>query len=114
MKAIDQYFQRQEEPVKSCLLAMREIILQYDPLFTEALKYGMPFYCYKGRMLCYLWTRKDTHQPYIGFVDGKLMEHPALLAEKRSRMKIFLLEAEEDIPVDEVRGLLKVAVGLRS
>ena len=49
-------------------------------------------------MFCYLWVNKKTHQPYIGIVEGRKIEHPLLIIEKRSRMKIMLLDAEARYP----------------
>src|SRR5471030_1145787 len=99
LREIDNFFLQKEEPVKSCLLFLREYLLAYDKNITEAWKYKMPFYCYNGKMFCYLWVNKKTHQPYIGIVEGRKIEHPLLIIEKRSRMKIMLLDAREDIPV---------------
>ena len=58
MREIDNYFLQKDEPVKGCLLFLRDHILAYDKGITEAWKYRMPFYCYKGKMFCYLWTHK--------------------------------------------------------
>lgn len=102
----DLYFQNKEEPVKSCLLFMRGHILKYDSHLTEAWKYGMPFFCYNGKMCCYLWTRKKLGQPYLGIVEGKRMDHPLLQQEQRSRMKILLLDPEADLPLDIINGIL--------
>jgi hypothetical protein len=113
MRDIDNYFLQKEEPAKSCLLFLREFILNYDANITEAWKYRMPFYCYKGKMFCYLWTRKDTGQPYIGFVDGKLMEHPDLIIERRSRMKIMLVDPLRDVPVDIINSVLNRAIMIK-
>ncbi|MEO5890482.1 MAG: DUF1801 domain-containing protein [Ferruginibacter sp.] len=110
LRPIDNYFSRQDEPTKSCLLAMRELLIKFDPAITEAWKYGMPFYCYKGRMFCYLWVHKKYRQPYVGIVEGKNIDHPQLIAEKRARMKIFLLDPGKDIPVRTIIGILKIAV----
>ncbi len=49
MRAIDQFYLAQAEPIKSCLVALREIILQQDNDVTETWKYGMPFFCFKGK-----------------------------------------------------------------
>src|ERR1700761_8497472 len=95
LREIDNYFLQKGEPVKSYLFFMREFILGVDKNITEAWKYRMPFYCYKGKMFCYLWVNKTTHQPYIGIVEGRKIEHPLLIIEKRSRMKIMLLDAEK-------------------
>jgi hypothetical protein len=108
---IDNYFLNKEEPVKSCLLAMRSFLLRGE--LTEAWKYSMPFYCLDGKMFCYLWVNKKTNEPYIGFVDGKFIDHPDLIADKRSRMKILMLDAKKDIPVKKIGGIIKTLIKLR-
>ena len=72
----------------------------------------MPFFCYKGKMFCYLWVHKITHQPYIGFVEGKRLNHPELIIEKRARMKIMLFDADKDLPVVVIEELLRQALDL--
>lgn len=110
LRPIDNYFLQKEEPVKSCLQFLREHILQLDSNITEAWKYGMPFYCYKGKMFCYLWVHKKFLQPYIGIVEGKKISHPDLLQEKRARMKILLLDPGKNIPVKKIDTILKQAL----
>jgi hypothetical protein len=78
---LDNFFLNQKEPVKGCLLALREIILKHDPHISAAWKYGMPFFCYKGKMFCYLWLHKKFEQPYLGIVEGKRLNHPGLIIE---------------------------------
>jgi hypothetical protein len=107
MKAIDDFYMKQEEPVRSCFLAMKEIICAQDKEIVSTLKYGMPFFVYKGKMFCYLWFHKKYKQPYLGIVEGKLMEHPLLIQEKRSRMKIMLLDPEKDLPIKTIQSILK-------
>jgi len=114
LRDIDNYFLQKPEPAKNCLFFLREFILNYDNGISEAWKYRMPFYCYKGKMLCYLWTNKLTGQPYIGFVDGKLINHPDLIIEKRSRMKVMIVNPLLDMPVDMLNELLSVAISLRN
>lgn len=108
----DSYFLKQLEPVKSCLLVLRELILRQQPGLSEAWKYGMPFYCYKGKMVCYLWVHKKHNQPYLGIVEGAKIHHPGLIQEKRARMKILLVDAEKDIPVEKVERLLAEVLAL--
>ncbi|HMH20831.1 MAG TPA: DUF1801 domain-containing protein [Puia sp.] len=106
LREIDHYFLNKEEPAKSCLLALRKLILNYNDEITEAWKYRMPFYCYKGKMFCYLWADKKTHQPYLGIVEGNKIDHPLLIAEKRARMKILLIDPEKDLPIKLISGIL--------
>ena len=112
LRPIDAYFLQQEEPTKSCLQFMRDYILKQDSHITEAWKYGMPFYCYKGKMFCYLWVHKKYRQPYIGIVEGSRISHPELIAENRSRMKILLLDPGRDIPVRKISALLREVLAL--
>ncbi len=89
---------------------MRRIILMHDTGITEAWKYGMPFYCYTNKMICYLWVHKKYGQPYLGIVEGNKIIHPSLIQEKRTRMKIMLVDPEKDIPLKTIGLLLKKAV----
>jgi Domain of unknown function (DU1801) len=112
LKATDNFYLQKDEPLQSCLLALRAIILKQDKDITAAFKYGMPFFCYKGKMFCYLWVNKKTQQPYLGIVEGKHFDHPLLIIEKRSRMKIMLFDAEKELPVKTIRLILKQAIDL--
>ena len=112
MRDIDLYYLQKEEPVKGCLLFLRQHILDFNKDITEAWKYKMPFFCYKGKMFCYLWTNKKTGQPYIGIVEGRKLEHPLLIQEKRSRMKIMMFDAEKDLPISTITDILKIAIAL--
>jgi hypothetical protein len=110
---LDNFYLKQDEPVRSCLLALREIILAQDKDISNAWKYGMPFFCYKGKMFCYLWIHKKLGQPYLGIVEGKQFDHPALIVEKRSRMKIMLLDPAKDLPVKTIKSIVKKAIDLK-
>lgn len=110
LRPIDNYFAQQTEPVKSCLLAMRQLLLNYDDNLTEDWKYGMPFYCYRGKMMCYLWVHKKLHKPYLGIVAGSVVNDQELLQEKRARMKILLVDPDKDIPVKKIKAILKELV----
>lgn len=112
LRPIDSYFENHPEPTKSYLAFLRTLILKSDTHVTESWKYRMPFYCYNGKMFCYLWVHKKYKKPYIGFVEGKLIDHPDLLTEKRARMKILLLDTTEEIPVKEIKKLLKEVIAL--
>lgn len=109
---LDNFYLQKDEPVRGCLLALREIILKQDDAITAAWKYGMPFFCYKNKMFCYLWVHKKVLQPYIGIVEGQRIEHPSLIIEKRARMKIMLFDAEKDLPVKMIEVVLKQALEL--
>lgn len=112
IKALDNFYEQQEEPIRGCLLALRSIIVTQDENVTATLKYGMPCFCYKGKMFVFLWVHKKLHQPYILIVEGEHFNEAFLLQEKRSRMKIMLFDADKDIPVKKVKDILKKALDL--
>lgn len=112
MKEFDLYFLQKDEPAKSCLLALRDIILLQDKNISPAWKYGMPFFCYHGKMFCYVWVHKKTKQPYLGIVEGQRISHPNLIIEKRSRMKIMLFDPTKDLPIKTIEGILQKAIDL--
>lgn len=112
MKELDNYYFQKEEPIKSCLLFLRGHILNFDPNITEAWKYGMPFFCYGKKMFCYLWVHKKNGLPYIGIVEGRKIDHPALIIEDRARMKIMLLDPTADLPMETINEILATAIAL--
>lgn len=112
MKQLDDFYQNQEEPIKGTFLALRDIILKQDKEITHVLKYGMPFFCYKGKMFCYLWIHKKHKKPYLAIVEGKHFDEPFLLQEARSRMKIMLLDADQDLPMEQIGSVLVKALNL--
>ncbi|HQX31213.1 MAG TPA: DUF1801 domain-containing protein [Flavobacteriales bacterium] len=112
MADLDTFYLTQAEPNKSCLLVLRTIILDQDAHVHETRKYGMPCFCYRKKMFCYLWTDKKTKEPYILFVEGKHLDHPALEQGDRSRMKILRIDPTADLPMVRITGILKNALDL--
>lgn len=106
------HFLRYDEPIRSLFLFLRTFILDKDPDISEAWKYQMPFFCYKGKIFCYLWVHKKFRKPYIGFIEGNKIDHPDLLSEKRSRIRILLLDAEEDVPVEKIDEIMTMLLAL--
>jgi Domain of unknown function (DU1801) len=113
MRVTDEWFLKQEEPARSCLQFLRVFILDFDKGITESWKYGMPFYSYKGKMICYVWVHKKFRQPYLGVVDGNKIQQPGLLQEKRARMKILLVDPATNMPVARLRAIMKAIIDLR-
>lgn len=112
MTPLENFYHQQTEPNKSCLLALREIILSQHADIESVWKYGLPFFYFKGKMFCYLWIHKKYKQPYIGIVKGNQIEHPNLLLEKRKQIKILLVNPEEDFEIDFINEILQKAIKL--
>ena len=112
MNELDVFYFKKEEPNKSCLLALRQIILGQNTCVSETKKYGMPCFLYKKKMFCYLWVDKKTDEPYILFVEGRYLDHADLEAGSRNRMKILRIDPLKDLPIETIEFLLQEALEL--
>jgi len=112
LRDFEEFYLRHEEPNKGCLLTLRRIILEQDPDITETTKYGMPCFCFRGKMFCYLWADKTTREPYLLMVEGKLLDHPELEKGDRSRMKILRVNPNLDLPIETIDLILNQALDL--
>jgi hypothetical protein len=109
---LDHFYLNQDEPNRSCMLAMRSMVIAQSKHVTETVKYGMPCFSYKQKVFCYLWIDKKTHEPYLLMVEGKHLDHPLLEAGKRSRMKIFRVDPRKDLPFITIDTILQQALNL--
>jgi len=107
------FYDMQLEPNKSCLLILRDLILNFYNEIREDWKYKMPCFTFKGKMLCYLWVDKKTTQPYILFVDGGEIEHHKLIKGNRAKMKVMYFNANKDIPIDDIYFVLNKSIEIR-
>jgi hypothetical protein len=114
MKALDEFYSHQPEPLQSCLLALRGLILAQNEQLTPSWKWNVPFFDYKGRYLFYLSpTHKKLKQPYLGVVNGNKLSHPALLAEERTQIRILPIDPTQDLPVALIQEILQQAMEQR-
>ncbi|MET3535459.1 DUF1801 domain-containing protein [Chryseobacterium limigenitum] len=108
MNPIQEYFYRIKEPERSTLLFLRQKILESDKEnITEPLSFGLPFFKYKKKMLCYLYYSKKHKKHYVSFYHGDRIEHPELIQEGRKKFKILLIEMEKDLPVELILSLIQ-------
>ncbi len=112
MTDTDNFYLNKTEPNKSCLLAMRNLVLNSDAAVSETLKYGMPCFLYKDKVFCYLWTDKTSLEPYFLMVEGKYLNHPKLEIGDRARMKILRINPEKDLPMHTIISVLNNALDL--
>lgn len=107
---ISAYFLNKDEPNRSCLLALRNILLTLNGDISEGYKWRIPCYSYKGKMMCFLNIEKKTTQPYILLADGDQLQHHELEQGDRKRMKIFRLNATEDLPMESLNAIFNEAL----
>jgi hypothetical protein len=105
------FYLSKTEPNKSCLLSLRKILLANEHI-TETRKYGMPCFCFKKKIFCYLWIDKKLEEPYILLADGKYLNSPELEMGNRSKMKILRINPSKDLPINTIETILKEAIDL--
>ncbi|MEO9532006.1 MAG: DUF1801 domain-containing protein [Crocinitomicaceae bacterium] len=109
---LEQFYLSKTEPNRSCLLALRDIILNTHDQLSETRKYGMPCFVYGKKHFCYLWTDKKTTEPYILMVDGNQLNHPALETGSRARMRILRINPLQDLDLETINAVLKEGIEL--
>jgi hypothetical protein len=112
MKALDDFYENKEEPIKSCLLALREIILNYHIDIKPKWYYRLPCFMFKNQIFCYLWVDKKSQFPYIAIGKGIKIEHPDLVKGKRTFTKLLFIDPNKDIDVEKIYSIFNVAMSL--
>lgn len=110
MQKLDDFYDQHEEPLKSCLQALRTIILTYNSHISERWYYRLPCFFHNGKMFCYLWFDRKTQQPYIALYPGKKLTHKALVAGNRTQSKILMVDSQQDLPIRTIREVFKEAI----
>jgi len=112
VRQVDEFYTNKEEPNKSCLLALRDIICKYNPEFEQAVKYGMPCFTMRKKVFCYLWVHKKTTFPYILIRRGVELaaKHPEIVVEDRKNFAIIPIDPNKDIPVETIHRIFASAM----
>ncbi len=106
------FYKIQDEPNQSCLLALRERILNIDTVIYEVQKYNMPCFMYNKKAICYLLVDQHLKEPYMLFVEGKRINHPKLEPGNSLRMKILRINPYADLPIDAINEILQQLITL--
>lgn len=107
---LENYYLKQSEPIQSCLLALRSIIMGISPLITHERKYQIPFFYYKGKKLSYLWVNKKKLQ--LGFIEDKCLQEPVEGVKLKDRYQSIIINPHEDIPIEIIVENLKALIHL--
>lgn len=111
-EALNNYYWNQNEPAKSCLLAMQSIVREQDEHISESIKWGLPCFMYKNKIFCFFNVDKKTKEPYILFQEGDLLDFSELEQGDRKKMKIYKVNPTIDLPVETIKKLLNAALDL--
>ncbi len=98
---VDEYIAKSSDFAKPILEHIRQIVHENVPNVEEKIKWGMPFFDYKGEMLCHIAAFKQ--HCVIGFWKAALMSDPSLLENAKGETSMGHLgkiNSLADLPTD--------------
>ena len=111
---VDDYIEKSAPFAQPILKHYRSLVHKACPNVEEKIKWGMPFFDYKGKMMCHMAAFKQ-HCAF-GFFQAALMNEPTLVrnAESESAMgHLGKISSLKDFPADKVLiGYIKKAMQL--
>ncbi len=113
-KKIDAYIAKSADFAKPILNHIRELVHKTCPDVEEKVKWGMPFFDYKGEMLCHMASFKQ--HAVMGFWKAALMKDPSLVENAKSETAMGHLgkiTSLKDMPSDKkIAAWIKEAMQL--
>lgn len=111
MTKLDEFYYQQKEPIAGCLLALRQLLLDFDKsLVEEKWYYRLPCFFYQKKLFCYIWIEKKTNSPYIAFYPGKKLDHPLLELGNRTSSKILRIDPNKDLPLEVIYAITNQSI----
>jgi hypothetical protein len=102
---LEYYYDKQNDETKSCLLALKSIIMSVDPQIVHFRKYQIPFFRYKNFGISFLWVNKK--KILLGFiVDKKVIPQENGLRQKDG-ISTLEINPLDDIPVEQIKNELR-------
>ena len=113
-KVIDNYIAKSADFAKPILNHIRELVHKACPDVEEKMKWSMPFFDYKGEMLCHMASFKQ--HAVMGFWKAALMKDAVLMENAKSETAMGHLgriSSLKDMPSDKkITGWIKEAMEL--
>lgn len=111
---IDAYIAKSADFAKPILLHIRDLVHKACPDVEEKIKWSMPFFDYKGEMLCHMAAFKQ--HAVLSFWKAALMKDPVLLENARAETAmghLGRLTSLKDLPPDKkITAWIKEAMQL--
>jgi hypothetical protein len=107
---LESYYLTKPEPYQSCLLALRDIILQVNPKICHERKFQIPFFTYQGKKLGYLWL--NGKKLMVGFCQDKSLQEAIPGFKLKDKYESLLIDANEDIPIEVILERLNFYIDL--
>ena len=109
-KDVDSYITSADKEARPHLKELREIIKSTIPSVEEKISWGVPFYRYKGPLVGFASFK--NHVSFGLGLTGLESEDRKMLEKKgyKTGKKIIQIRFDQEVPVEEIRQVLKAQV----
>src|SRR5581483_732926 len=107
VKDVDEYIALSPQEVQYKLKELREIIKSAAPKAQEHIRYGMPYYYYKGRLVYFGLSKK-----HIGLyiLTPIIEEHKSELKGYETTKAAIRFPLDEKLPIKLIKKLVKARI----
>jgi hypothetical protein len=102
---LEDYYLKHPEPFQGCLLALKQMIMNVDDLITHERKYQIPFFCYKGLKLAFLWMNRK--KLILGFVTDKKILPSATGVKLKDWHEMIQIDPNADLPKEMIAAKIQ-------
>jgi hypothetical protein len=107
---LESYYLSKPEPYQSCLLALKDFILNANPGICHERKFQIPFFTYKGKKLGYLWL--DGKKLKLGFCLDKSLQEVIPGTKSKDQYESMQIDPNADLPVGVILQKLNYYLAL--
>lgn len=100
LTALENYYEKQDEATRECLLALKSIVLSVDKNIIHKRKYQIPFFCYDEFNLGFLWVHRK--KIIVGFIEDK-KSFPTTKQPTKDSVTTLQINPLDDIPIDDIK-----------
>ena len=102
---LESYYLNKPEPYRSCLLALKDIILLSNPGIVHERKFQIPFFTYKDKKVAYLWL--DRKKVKLGFCLDKSLRETVGGIKPKDVYESMQIDPNADIEIDIILQKLR-------
>ena len=95
------YYEKQDIYTRECLFALKQIIMSIDSEIVAIRKYQIPFFCYKGLSIAFLWVHRK--KILVGFVEDKKTFQTLTTKRKKDKVTTIEISPMKDIPIFTIK-----------
>lgn len=102
---LEDYYLRHSEPIRGCFLALKHIILNLDERIMHERKYQIPFFCFEGKKLAFLWMSRKKLM--LGFVTDKSIYTSKAGVKQKDQLEMIQIDPNVDLPMEMIAAKIR-------